>query len=74
MLGAPRDLFMRTTEAVHLAAALGAAEREVWRKDWPMLVPRGLTSACENISSPPRPHGQGLPISLMRLHPTQTLA
>jgi hypothetical protein len=24
MLAAPRDLFMRTTEAVHLAAALGA--------------------------------------------------
>lgn len=38
MLSAPRDLFLRTADAVHLTAAQDAGEREVWTNDRHMLA------------------------------------
>jgi predicted nucleic acid-binding protein len=38
MLGAPRDLFLRTADAVHLATAREIGEREVWTNDRHMLA------------------------------------
>lgn len=38
MLAAPRDLFLRTADAVHLATAQEAGEREVWTHDRHMLA------------------------------------
>lgn len=38
MLAAPRDLFIRTADAVHLTTAQEAGEREVWTNDRHMLA------------------------------------
>jgi predicted nucleic acid-binding protein len=38
LLSAPRDLFLRTAEAVHLTAAQDAGQREVWTNDRRMLA------------------------------------
>jgi predicted nucleic acid-binding protein len=38
MLSAPRDLFIRTADAVHLATAHEIGEREVWTNDRHMLA------------------------------------
>lgn len=38
MLSAPRDLFLRTADAVHLATAQEIGEREVWTNDRHMLA------------------------------------
>jgi hypothetical protein len=37
MLAAPRDLFLRTANAVHLTTAQELGEREVWTNDGHML-------------------------------------
>jgi predicted nucleic acid-binding protein len=41
MLSAPRDLFIRTADAVHLATAQEIGEREVWTNDRHMLAATG---------------------------------
>jgi uncharacterized protein len=41
MLSAPRDLFLRTADAVHLTTAQEAGEREVWTNDRHMLRAAG---------------------------------
>jgi uncharacterized protein len=38
MISAPRDLFIRTADAVHLATANEIGEREVWTNDRHMLA------------------------------------
>jgi hypothetical protein len=38
MVSAPRDLFVRTADAVHLATAQEAGERDVWTNDRHMLA------------------------------------
>lgn len=38
MVSAPRDLFLRTADAVHLTTALQIGEREVWTNDRHMLA------------------------------------
>ena len=38
MLAAPRDLFLRTADAVHLTTAQEAGEHEVWTNDRHMLA------------------------------------
>ena len=38
MVSAPRDLFLRTADAVHLMTAHEAGEREVWTNDRHMLA------------------------------------
>jgi predicted nucleic acid-binding protein len=38
MVSAPRDLFLRTADAVHLTTAQDAGEREVWTSDRHMLA------------------------------------
>ena len=38
MISAPRDLFIRTADAVHLATAHEIGEREVWTNDRHMLT------------------------------------
>ena len=38
MISAPRDLFIRTADAVHLATAHEAGERDVWTNDRRMLA------------------------------------
>ena len=38
ILSAPRDLFMRTADAVHLTTAFEIGEREVWTNDRHMLA------------------------------------
>jgi len=38
MVSAPRDLFIRTADAVHLATAHEAGERDVWTNDRHMLA------------------------------------
>jgi predicted nucleic acid-binding protein len=38
IMSAPRDLFIRTADAVHLTAAQEAGEREVWTNDRHMLA------------------------------------
>lgn len=38
MISAPRDLFIRTADAVHLATAHEAGERDVWTNDRHMLA------------------------------------
>jgi hypothetical protein len=38
IIAAPRDLFLRTADAVHLASALAIGEREVWTNDRHMLA------------------------------------
>jgi predicted nucleic acid-binding protein len=38
MIAAPRDLFIRTADAVHLATAHEIGEREVWTNDRHMLA------------------------------------
>jgi uncharacterized protein len=38
MLSAPRELFIRTADAVHLTTAQEASEREVWTNDCHMLA------------------------------------
>jgi uncharacterized protein len=38
IVSAPADLFLRTADAVHLATAHEAAEREVWTNDRHMLA------------------------------------
>ena len=41
MLSAPRDLFLRTADAVHLTTACQAGERYVWTNDRHMLAAAG---------------------------------
>lgn len=41
MLSAPRDLFLRTADAVHLTTAQDSGEREVWTNDRHMLAAAG---------------------------------
>ena len=41
MVSAPRDLFVRTADAVHLTTALEIGEREVWTNDRHMLATAG---------------------------------
>jgi predicted nucleic acid-binding protein len=38
MLSAPRDIFIRTADAVHLATAYEIGERDVWTNDRHMLT------------------------------------
>lgn len=38
MLAAPRDLFLRTADAVHLTTACEIGEQEVWTNDRHMLA------------------------------------
>lgn len=38
IVSAPRDLFIRTADAVHLTTAIEAGEREVWTNDRHMLA------------------------------------
>ena len=38
ILSAPRELFLRTADAIHLTAAREAGEREVWTNDRHMLA------------------------------------
>lgn len=38
LVSAPRDLFIRTADAVHLATAQEAGEREVWTNDRHMIA------------------------------------
>jgi predicted nucleic acid-binding protein len=38
MVSAPRDLFIRTADAVHLTTALEVGERDVWTNDRHMLA------------------------------------
>jgi predicted nucleic acid-binding protein len=49
MVSAPPSLFLRTADAVHLATAHEAGEREVWTNDRHMLAAAsyfGLTGRC----------------------------
>jgi len=41
ILSAPRELFLRTADAVHLTTAQEAGEREVWTNDRHMLAAAG---------------------------------
>jgi len=41
ILSAPRDLFLRTADAVHLTTAQEAGERELWTSDRHMLAAAG---------------------------------
>jgi uncharacterized protein len=38
VLSCPRDIFLRTADAVHLTSALGAGELEIWTNDRHMLA------------------------------------
>ena len=46
MVSAPRDLFLRTADAVHLTTALQIGERDVWTNDRHMLA----AAACFGLT------------------------